>query len=670
VSVNDRLRVRIFAGTTASGPWNYGDLNYGDYDYGRIVNELFPDGQPMNCFITNMTIDTGRQRPLDQNKIGSCSLQVVVMNVPNEWVGEDPYATPEAIVIGRTIIIEALNSGHWDAVFTGTVESANAEYVGSGEFNAPYMRWELYALDALNRMARVVEAPGTTYRAEEKANARLEFITGRAALGVRYLSTTLPAAQVLAEEEFSQNLLNLAQNTIKYNYRLAAAQDGANVDVEDLHIGEPVVSPNYLFIASPHQLWQNAQIRMRLPCLTVGRVTWPMDRLLNQVTVITPDVPTDPTPDEWVQKDQVSIDTFGRRTYQDNLPMVEAVGTQTPALNLGNRILDAYSDPRPWVTQVEIDFTDVIDLDTEEPVWAGISYYGTYEVGFAFALRMLRGSRVLAMTLPPTDAGRLVDSTGWVLGIQWSINPTTVKATVYLEAIATRYGTVAIPDPPPPEPVHPSGNLGISLGANFSPVTVAPQLWFNVPATVTPTDVEMYMDFYDPGQGAAYFFRSPTTLNVPRLQAYTDVSAGRLRLEGTNATGTALLQISPPNYPPYLNRKVFYASVLGGNSQAQLLEPGETPAVTSMVVDTTISDDWIKPGNQFMVGWQGSTNQFRLRGYLFDLKIRKKSTGQVLLHVRPQDFQAGSWTDPYGNVINVSSSVNLEDDIPQWIMES
>lgn len=690
MSINDRLRVRIFAstldrqygsleygGATYGGnPWAYGTEEYGDFDYGRRMDELAPGGKPFNCYITSMTLETGRQRPLDQNRIGVCSVQLVQMDVPNDWIAEIGYQTPAAVVLGRTMIVESLNEDIWSAVFTGTIETAVAEYQGTGTFEQPTMKWEIVALDNLNRLARVIEAPGITWRPEELANVRLEALAARVSLGVRYLSTTMPYAELHPIEDLNEaNLLVHMQNTAKYGFRLAAAQYGSDIDVEDLNVGAYISNIlGAVFISSPHMLWPNAPVRLFLPCPTSVRSSWVVDRLLNQVTVLSPDVPTDPTPNEYVQTDAVSIDAYGRRTYEDNVPTVEMMGVSTPAISLAQKILSAYKDPKPWITSAVIDFTEVIDLDTFEPTWDGLTTYGNYEVGFAYAIRMLRGTRILALTLPGTDGDRTLIATGYVYGIIWTVNADTVSATVYLEANPERYGTVAVPAPPPPEPEHPTGNEAISFGMKTSGWSILPRMTFTIPATVVATDVEIDMDLYDPGNGQSYFFRSPTTLNVPRAQGYIDYTVNRLKLEGTNAAGT--VQGSAVNIPySALHRKRLYMSVapqVAPNSavQYQVLEPGDPVVGTITLAPTASAQEWFKPGNQVSLGWEGPTGGWYTYMLLFGLQIRKKSTGQILLDVRPQDWAAGSWTDPYGNVISITESVRYDDDVPDSIMGS
>ena len=447
MTVCDRLRVRLHAGDP-SGDFLYGSYLYGSFNYGEKTDELSPGGAPFTALVESMTMTTGRRRNLDFNAIGVCNLSVVQMDVPGSWLSDDPTTTPVAVVLGRLLVVEAFNDGAWSTVFTGTVETALLDTTGTGDFDQPVTRWQFTALDNLNRLRFIQEAPGVDFRPIEVMYQRVEAIAAKAGLTVNWV--TLPtiggSGIEVMETEYERDLLAEAESVTWTSYRMTASRDGGAINMDGLIFGQPELIGTTLFISSQFEMYPDTDFvyfRMLVPCATSAEQSWPMDRLLNDVVVTTADVPTDPTPDDYIHQDATSIGDYGRRSYQQTDVRTVEGPIDYIARDIGAKILETYAQPRPYVSAVRLDFTKTLDLDT---VFDGTTH-GTYEVGFAYAIANLRHASLFAFTLPRTDLEALAGGVGTVLGVEWRVTGNSrAECVVFLEAIAELVGEL------PPEP--------------------------------------------------------------------------------------------------------------------------------------------------------------------------------------------------------------------------
>jgi hypothetical protein len=442
VSLGDRLRIRLFAGAVTPD-WFYGDDVFGGYTYGRRIEELQPDGKPFSCRVVGVSMNIGRRRNLDQNDIGTLRVEAVQFAVPDSWLSADGNTTPESVVVGRRMTLEALNNGVWEAVFTGSVEYAQAEVIGTGVFDEPAIRWEFSVLDALARLRQVTEAPGTVYRGYEGMSERLAFIASRVGLAAEKFTTNY----TVMETEFERDLLAEAQSIAFVGARISASNTGDTINTESVFTSGVSWSTGVItgtrWLASPHLIMTHASNRLLLPIPNRVSQSWPADLLLNEVVITTPDVPTDPTPANYIHTDETSINDFGRRSYVNSDARTVEGPTSYPARGFGLNVMTWYRNPKPWVTEVDLDFTNVIDLDTPEPVGKWPSVRDTVTIGLAFALVRLRQAEQIHLTMPPSSNGTLIGAAGRVLGVSWSISDASARLTLALEGIARR-----LPDTP------------------------------------------------------------------------------------------------------------------------------------------------------------------------------------------------------------------------------
>lgn len=620
MSLTDRIRIRLGAGPTTPRLW--GDLDWGDSLWGYNLAVL----NDFQCHVTRLTIDVGRQALLDPNPAGVASVEAVT--VRPAWL----MNTGPVLVIGARMLIEVrTDTGVWHPAWFGLVESAECDLEGVGVDGEPLVRWRFTVTDTLNRLGAVVFREGVHARPQERMDARVQACAALAVVGVT-LDPAITDWDTMLTSTMARSMRDEMEAASEPLGRLVAARDRLAVFLVPLFQERsdrpaPVpVGPTLRLAAGSacdgddlDDVDWAGHPWLLLPVPTGTTVSWPLSSVVNAVDA------KSSGSEGWVSaEDAISIQDLGRRAL-----VRSDFETTTPYYSVQayvRAIRDRYSQPVARLGGLRFTYGRHLDQDST----VGPPGRPSDVAGFGLAFACLDVGQRIVVRLPPDDGDNVWAADALVTGFRWDITPDTADLDLFTDA--------ALPVTNTPEPPLATKALVFAAGS---------WLAVTIPAAVASRDVQADMDLSGNPARSSYPFSS-TPEDIAAEQASLDSSGGawqlRIRSWTLNNTGvgTDRFQARWAVQQPILNRltlQVFHPTA-GNRLQPPISTPGQY--------------DWAFHAGEPMRIGEGLTD-----GRVYGFTLKQASTGNVLVELRPEDFQPGGWTDRYGNVWTVVGTVNV-----------
>lgn len=406
----DRLAVEL--GDVAA-PRNYGDEIWGAGDYGAAV--AWTD---LRCVVADVTIDAGRTAGLEPAQVGRMVLTV------SQW---RPAAG--APLIGRTVRLLALRfeandppEGRWVQVFTGTIEDAATQVIGTG--SEPVTLWTLTVVDVTARLGWIVLDDGALVAPAEQAQVRILRLLALAGTSA-VIDGTAPAGGQVEARTPAGPLLDELRVTLESAASIVYARPSGELVVTGEDPWQTGIPPAQF--AGTFTPWAAAPTRADadtvatstgvrwLGCPTSQRLTLAAASIRNRVRL------SNELGGIAVAESVVSESSYGRRDWTRTVIDTNTLDTRAAA------ILARYADPATRIAETVVDFTGRRDTVTVDPD----------PVDLAVALTRLTVGVWVELWTPPdrTDVRRRGGSRA--LGYRWRITPTgPVTLTVFTDAVA------------------------------------------------------------------------------------------------------------------------------------------------------------------------------------------------------------------------------------------
>lgn len=622
MSLVDRLRIRFTAGPTDTTR-TYGAGNYGDDDYGWIV----PEWTDFECRVSSVDLAIGRDRLTDLAPAGTLTVRAHTER-PRvvAAIGETP-----AGLAGRLMVLEVLDGVDWWPAFTGTVENAAVELVGTGVEGGELTLWTFTALDAIAHLSVDQRPDGSFARSAENAYTRCAALCALASLTVADACGSFANGDAT---DLVRDLKTEAELPLEPTARLTAARDSFGIEVVPWRT-ERTAFPDAAGGDVLRWLVSSTADRsdveggfdltgatwLVLPAPVRAVVGWPVTRTINAATVTRAADGAG-----WEILETESILSFGRRSFVRSF---EIDATTASAINTyGQALRSEYGWPVGRLTTLRFAFGHDLDLDTTLPDPEELP---ATDVGFARTLAALAVGERFDVRLPPDDTGIVWGAQGIALGYTWEITPDLAFLDVLLDC-----QVFAVTDAP--------------AETAFSFATGA-TLTVDIPDTVDPNDVEALIDI-EWGQ---------QTTGTSAFDSTEGVSGGAIlswKLDGVNRYNmTALEGVSGINSHYNTSaigtdRFVAVFTVDGVTVGAEYQHPSGGSTTATMPSEFAAS-------KLFLAGRTMRLGGTSFDGLVYRFRLRQLSTGNVLVDLRPADFDADGWNDPLGNAVTVTGTITV-----------